>query len=103
MKISKGMADEVFVMGDLRLLIQISALIDTINATSGLQSLWYPTMELRGMTRSDRIDEQAIKGTTSRRRDEPLLICTLADEDWVIDVNHGLEKRHRSGYPRLKL
>ena len=93
--ISKGLPDEVFVVGSYGLRIQVHGLIDWINNSPNVDAVWCSTDDLLRLRRSDRVQAAVVASMPDHRRDEPVLLCQLLEEWWVIDGNHRLEKRRR--------
>ena len=91
------MNDEVFVCGDLGLLVRIAALIDALNAGPTIDPLCCPTDNLGRLRRANRIDPAVLAEMTDARRDEPVLVACLPDP-WVIDGNYRLAKRIQDGF-----
>lgn len=96
--LSVGVEDEIFVLGSYGLLIRVYELIAHINShPSEFEPRWRRTSELLRFRRSDGIRREHISRMPPSRRDQPLLVTKIDDDDWVLDGNHRLLRRHRDG------
>jgi hypothetical protein len=96
-RITVAMLDEVFVLRQLCICIRIGELIGAVNEAEDLPAREFLTADLAAMHRSDGISQNHLAQIDAQRLREPLVVCELADEMWVVDGNHRLEKRRRFG------
>jgi len=92
-RITVAMHDEVFVLRQLGCCIQIAGLIRAINKAADLPAHKFSTADLAAMHRSDGLSRSHLAGISEQRLHEPLIVCELRDEMWIVDGNHRLEKR----------
>ncbi len=92
-----GFPDEVFIWGEMRVTVLIWKLIEKISQLPEIEIQTWSTHALLQARRADRYEEKHIVGMTPERMNQPLLICGINDEIWVLDGNHRLEARHRAG------
>lgn len=96
--VSVGVEDEVFVLGDYGLLIRVYELIAYIRAhPSEFDPSWRKTSELLRFRRSDGVQWEHVSRMPPSRRDQPVVLAKIEREDWVLDGNHRLVRRHRDG------
>jgi len=95
--VQPGFADEVFIWGEKGVAVLIWKLIDSISQMPEVEVQTWWTSALLKARRSDRISEEHIAKMSPERMSQPLLICGVGDELWILDGNHRLEARHRAG------
>lgn len=95
MFIDKGIADEVLVLKAFGIQINIAALIDHINCNDDkYQICECATNKLLRLNRTDGINREVLVQMNEPRLNQPILIASIDNFEWVIDGNHRLLKRH---------
>lgn len=93
--ISKSSPDEGLFLNALSIKICISELIDYVNSNASFYEIrWLETSELLKLARTDGINRDHLSSIDETRLDEPVIISTIGEEEWIVDGNHRLIKRY---------
>jgi hypothetical protein len=93
-----GAKDECFVLREHDILIRLYDLVDHINShQTEFSSQWFDTRHLLSLRRSNGVSDSYAANISESRRDEPLLVCQIAGEHWIVDGNHRLRRRTHDG------
>lgn len=94
MTLEKGAIDEVLVLQVFGIQINIADLIDHINDNQNLfQVCECPTDRLLKLNRTDGITAETLSQMGEDRCDQPVLVTSIDNYEWIIDGNHRLLKR----------
>lgn len=106
MLIRHGVSDEIFVMGDLGVVLDVATLISRINATprDELDIREGSTVDLIDIAQQNSFNPS--KGVSTERMEDPILLLTLTargqHHSRIVDGTHRLHARHRAGQLRTR-
>ena len=98
MLLNKGANDEALILNSFAIKIRIAELIEHINEHSEeYKILECDTSILVGLNRTDYINYEVLEKMSNDRLEEPVLVTSIDEYEFVIDGNHRLQKRHQLG------